>query len=288
MKVIRDPVKLNQLLKGLSCRGKSIGFVPTMGALHGGHLSLVQQARQDNDIVVVSIFVNPTQFGPKEDLNKYPRPLKNDLALCHKAKVDLVFLPDAGIMYPRGFSTSVNVEKLGDLFCGITRPGHFGGVATVVAKLLNIVAPSVLYLGQKDAQQSVIIKRMVADLNFPVKVKVMPTVRLESGLAMSSRNLYLSAHAAALASVLFGSLKKAKESIKSGSRDYPGIILRMKKMIREKGPIKVEYISIVDADSLAEVTRTSRRILVALAARINKIRLIDNIIVLKPANHKEG
>jgi pantoate--beta-alanine ligase len=287
MKVIRDPARLNRLIRGLSGSGKSIGFVPTMGALHLGHLSLIQRARKENDIAVVSIFVNPAQFGPKEDLKKYPRPLKNDLALCRKAKVDLVFLPDAAIMYPQGFSTSVNAGKSGNLLCGAARPGHFAGVATVVAKLLNITAPDVLYLGQKDAQQAVIIKRMVADLNFPVKVKVMPTVRLESGLAISSRNLYLNAQAEGLAGVLWLALKKAADLIKNGSRNYPGIIRRMKKMIRAKGPIKIEYISIVDADNLAAVNKTSRRILVALAARINKVRLIDNIIVPKSIKHKE-
>ena len=153
MKVIRDPEKLNRLIKGLSRNGKSIGFVPTLGALHPGHLSLIKQASQDNDMVVVSIFVNPAQFGSREDLNKYPRPLKKDLALCRKAKVGLVFLPDQKIMYPGGFSTFVNVEGLSNLLCGATRPGHFRGVATVVAKLLNIVVPDMLYLGQKNAQQ---------------------------------------------------------------------------------------------------------------------------------------
>jgi pantoate--beta-alanine ligase len=281
VRVIRDAGKLNNLLKKPRRSKKSIGFVPTLGALHLGHLSLIQQARQDNDTVVVSIFVNPAQFGPKEDLNKYPRSLKNDLALCRKAGVNLVFLPDSKVMYPEGFSTFVNVEGLGSLLCGITRPGHFRGVATVVAKLLNIVSPDVLYLGQKDAQQAVIIKRMVSDLNFPVKVKVMPTVRQKSGLAISSRNLYLNEEEVKSASILWRALNKARELIRGGSRDYPGIILRMKKIILEKGPFKIDYISVVDARTLRPVNKSTKRILVVLAVWINKTRLIDNLLVYR-------
>jgi len=281
VKVIRDPVRLNKNLKAQSRKGKSIGFVPTMGALHLGHLSLIKQAVKDNDLAVVSIFVNPAQFGPQEDLNKYPRPLKNDLALCRKAGVDFVFLPDQKIMYPEGFSTFVNVGEMGQVLCGLTRPGHFRGVATVVAKLLNIIAPAVLYLGQKDAQQAAVIKRMVEDLNFPVAVKVMPTVRLDSGLAISSRNLYLNANQIKLAGVLWEALSYGRELIQSGLRNYPQIILRMKKIILKKGPFAIDYISIVDAKSLKPVDKFSRRILIALAVRINKVRLIDNLIVTK-------
>lgn len=286
MRIIRDPEKLNRLLRKLTLSTRSIGFVPTMGALHPGHLSLIKQARRENQIVVVSIFVNPAQFGPKEDLRKYPRRFKDDLVLCRKAGVDLVFLPEAKVIYPQGFLTFVNVEKLNAIFCGASRPGHFRGVVTVVAKLLNIVAPSVLYLGQKDAQQVVIIKKMIRDLNFPVKVKVMPIVREKNGLAMSSRNLYLNAQAFDSARVLWQALKRAKALIKNGNRDYAGIILQMKKMIQEKGSIKVEYISIVDADSLALVNQASGRILVALAVKINKVRLIDNILVSRGSKLK--
>ena len=203
MKVIRDPGGLNKILRKISGNKKSIGFVPTMGDLHPGHLSLIKQALQENDLVVVSIFVNPAQFGPKEDFRKYPRPLKHDLALCRASGVDFVFLPDNKIIYPWGYSTFVDVEGLSSLLCGSRRIGHFRGVTTVMAKLLNIVGPCVLYLGQKDAQQAIIIKRMIADLNFPVKVRIMPTLRQKDGLALSSRNIYLNKKQGSEAVVLF-------------------------------------------------------------------------------------
>lgn len=279
MKVIRDPGRLNKLLKGL-CRGaKSIGFVPTMGVLHPGHLSLIKQARQDNDLVVVSIFVNPAQFGPKEDLNNYPRTLKNDLVLCRKAGVDLVFLPDSKVMYPEGFSSFVNVEKLSDMLCGVARPGHFRGVVTVMVKLLNIVAPSVLYLGQKDAQQAVIIKKMVGDLNFPVKVKVMPIVREKSGLAMSSRNLYLKQDQKLAALVLFKALCLAKTLIDHGQRDAGRIINRMKELISKKKQVKIDYIAVVDLEKLDPIKKINQDCLICLAAKIGKTRLIDNLLI---------
>jgi pantoate--beta-alanine ligase len=279
MKVIRDPGRLNRLLKELSRRGKSIGFVPTMGALHSGHLSLIKQAGLDNDIVVVSIFVNPAQFGPQEDLNKYPRPLKNDLLLCRTSGVDLIFLPDQKIMYPEGFATLVNVGKLGDVLCGATRPGHFRGVATVVAKLLNIVLPSVLYLGQKDAQQAVIIKKMIRDLNFPVKLKVMPTVREKSGLAMSSRNLYLNLGQKLDALVLSKALSLAKSLIEHGQRDVNRIISRMKELINKKEQVRIDYIAIVDLEKLETIKKIDQNCLICLSVRIGKTRLIDNLVI---------
>jgi pantoate--beta-alanine ligase len=281
VKVIRDPRKITKLLKFQKNRGRSIGFVPTMGALHPGHLSLIQQSAKENDLSVVSIFVNPVQFSPQEDLKKYPRPLKNDLALCRKHKVDFVFLPSEKDMYPQGFSTLVEVGGLSDLLCGAFRPGHFRGVAIVLTKLLNIIAPDVLYLGQKDIQQVVIIKRMVKDLNFSVKIKVMPTVRLKSGLAMSSRNLYLNPAEIHQACLLWEALSQARELIRAGNQDYPGIIRQMKKIILKKSPVKIEYISVVDADSLKPVNKFSNRILVALAVWVSKVRLIDNLIVSK-------
>jgi len=279
VKVIRDPERLNRLLKGLSRSGKSIGFVPTMGALHPGHLSLIKQAGKENDIVVVSIFVNPAQFGPREDLNNYPRPLKNDLTLCRKHKVDLVFLPDKKIMYPEGFSSFVNLEELGGRLCGVTRPGHFRGVVTVMAKLLNIVQPDALYLGQKDTQQAVIIKKMVRDLNFPVKVKVMPTVREKSGLAMSSRNSYLNASQKLEAVVLFKALGLAKSLIDHGQRDTGRIINRIKELISKKQQARIDYVAIVDLENLRPLKRIADGCLIALAVYIGKTRLIDNIIV---------
>ncbi|MFH0917623.1 MAG: pantoate--beta-alanine ligase [Candidatus Omnitrophota bacterium] len=277
MKVIRAPERLNKLLKGLSRGGKSIGFVPTLGALHCGHLSLIAQAAQDNDITVVSIFVNPLQFAPQEDLHKYPRPLKNDLALCRKSKVDVVFLPDQKIMYPQGYATFVNVEGLSNLLCGAARPGHFRGVTTVVAKLLNIVGPNVLYLGQKDAQQSVIITRMIKDLNFPVKVKVLPICRQKDGLALSSRNIYLDQKQKLQAPVLSKALGLAKALIDHGQRDASRIISRMKELVGKKKQAKIDYIAIVDLEKLKPVKRINQTCLICLAVKFGKTRLIDNL-----------
>lgn len=279
MNVICDPEKLSGLLKLKSFRRERIGFVPTMGALHLGHLSLIKRAKKDNDLVVVSIFVNPAQFAPQEDLNKYPRPLKNDLALCRKEGVDFVFLPDRKIMYPEGFATFVKVEKLGKVLCGVSRPGHFRGVCTVVAKLLNIVQPHTLYLGQKDVQQAVIIKRMVKDLNFPVKVKVLPTVRQKDGLAISSRNVYLNAAQKLEAVVLSQSLNLAKFLIAHGQRDPGRIMLRIKELIGKKKQAKIDYLAIVDLEELKPVKRIGKKCLICLAVKIGPTRLIDNLVI---------
>ena len=278
MKVIRDPGKLSKILKEISCNRKSIGFVPTMGAIHLGHLSLIKQALVENNTVVVSIFVNPAQFGLNEDLKKYPRPLKNDLALCRKAGVDFVFLPDNKIIYGQGYSTFVNVEGLSSLLCGALRPGHFRGVATIVAKLLNIVAPSALYLGQKDAQQAIIIKRMIKDLNFPVKVKIMPIVRQKDGLALSSRNIYLSKNQRADALVLFKALNLAKLLFDGGTRDSARIISKMSQLINKK-QAKIDYVAIVDLVKLEKIKKIDQDCLVALAVKFGNTRLIDNTII---------
>ncbi|MCX5694502.1 MAG: pantoate--beta-alanine ligase [Candidatus Omnitrophica bacterium] len=279
MKVIRVPEKITKLLKAARNKGRHIGFVPTMGALHQGHSSLITQAKKENDLVVVSIFVNPVQFGPREDLNSYPRPLKNDLWLCRKHKVDIVFLPESKNMYPEGFTTFVSVEKLSNLLCGATRPGHFRGVTTVVAKLLNIVGPDVLYLGQKDAQQAVIIKRMVSDLNFPVKVRVLPTVRQKDGLALSSRNAYLNAAQKLDALVLFKALSLAKILINHGQQDATRIISRIKELINKKKQACIDYIAIVDLEKLQGIKKIDRDCMICLAVKIGKTRLIDNLVV---------
>ena len=278
MKVIADPQRLSRVIKGIGCGKKSIGFIPTMGALHSGHLSLIKQARQENDTVVVSIFVNPAQFGPREDLKKYPRPLKNDLELCRKSGVDLVFLPGNKIMYPEGFSTFVNVEGLSSLLCGVSRPGHFRGVTTAVAKLLNIITPNVLYLGQKDAQQAIIISRMVKDLNFPVKIKVMPIVREKNGLAFSSRNAYLNKNQRSDAAVLFKALNLAKSLLDNGQRDADRIINRMRQLIGKKKQVRIDYIAIVDLEKLKEIKKIRQNCLIALAVKIGNRRLIDNMV----------
>ncbi|PIQ87689.1 MAG: pantoate--beta-alanine ligase [Candidatus Omnitrophica bacterium CG11_big_fil_rev_8_21_14_0_20_43_6] len=279
MKVIRNPQNISKLLKGLRSKGKSIGFVPTMGALHLGHLSLINQAKQNNDLAVVSIFVNPAQFGPREDLHRYPRPLKNDLLLCRKQKVDLVFLPSRQDMYPEGFCTSVNVEGLSDLLCGANRPGHFRGVATVVTKLLNIVGPDVLYLGQKDAQQAVILARMIKDLNFPVKVKVLPIVRQKDGLALSSRNVYLNKAQRVEAQVLSKALGLARSLIEHGQSDAGRIIDRIKELINRKKQAEIDYVAIVDLEKLKPLKKIKQDCLICLAVKIGKTRLIDNLVI---------
>ena len=277
MPIIKTPLKLSDMLRQKRKQGGSIGFVPTMGALHEGHLSLIRAARRDNDIVVVSIFVNPTQFGPKEDLTKYPRPLNKDLALCRKERVDFVFCPKPGDIYPPDFSTYVEVKGLSEVLCGETRPGHFRGVTTIVAKLLNIIRPDILYLGAKDAQQAVIIKKMIADLNMPVRVKVIPIVRERYGLALSSRNLYLNKDERQDALVLFQALNLAKILIKDRASDTKKIINRMRQLIKDKKSAKVDYIEIVDSRSLQPLKKVSGNCLIALAVWFGKTRLIDNI-----------
>lgn len=281
MIIIRSPEKFTITLRESRCKGKSIGFVPTMGALHKGHLSLIRQARKENDRVAVSIFVNPVQFGPKEDFNRYPRPIKKDISLCAQAGVDFVFFPTISSMYPEGFNTYVCVEGLSNALCGRLRPGHFRGVATIVAKLFNIVNPDTAYFGQKDAQQAIIIKKMASDLNMPVKIKIMPTVREDSGLAMSSRNIYLSLKERQDAVVLYQALNLAGSLIKQGNRNPSDIIRNMKRLINQKKTVRIQYISIVDLKDLKPVDRIEDKVLIALAVWVGKTRLIDNIIINK-------
>ncbi len=279
MKIIESPDELQQSLKKIKKNNKSVGFVPTMGALHEGHLSLIREAARENNNVVVSIFVNPAQFGPREDLRQYPRPLKKDLSLCRKEGVDYLFLPQVKDMYPEGFATYVNVKGLSEVLCGKERPGHFRGVSTVVAKLFNIVQPDIAYFGQKDAQQAIIIKRMAGDLNIPVKIKVMPIVREKDGLALSSRNAYLRKEERMDAPVLFKALNLAKALIKGGARDAARITSRMEQLIRKKKGAKIGYVAIVDPVGLKPFKRISGDCLIALAVRIGKTRLIDNILI---------
>ncbi len=258
---------------------KSIGLVATMGALHKGHLSLIRKARQANDLVAVSIFINPAQFGPEEDFKKYPRDFRQDAVLCKKEGVDVIFYPDANQMYPGQYKTFVYVSQLSGVLCGKSRPGHFRGVATVVLKLFNIIQPSVAYFGQKDAQQVIIIKKMARDLNLPVLIKVMPTVREKDGLAMSSRNEYLSSNERKDAAVLFQALKLALALIKKGARSPNDIIRRMREIILKKKTARIDYISIRYLDSLNLVSTLAEKCLIALAVRIGKTRLIDNAVI---------
>lgn len=260
-------------------QGKTIGFVPTMGCLHDGHLSLIRKARRDADCVVVSIFVNPTQFGPNEDLKKYPRDIKRDLGLLRASGVDIVFTPGIKSLYPDKFSTYVDVEDLTNGLCGASRPGHFRGVTTIVVKLFNIIKPDIAYFGQKDAQQAILIKKMVHDLNMDIKIKIIPIVREKDGLAMSSRNKYLSSHERKKALSLNRSLESAKVLYRKGERDSYKIIKKMQGMIPQNNGTKIDYIDVVDIEDLKPVKRISGKTLVALAVKVGKTRLIDNTIL---------
>ncbi|GBD09647.1 Pantothenate synthetase [Candidatus Thermoflexus japonica] len=255
------------------------GFVPTMGYLHEGHLSLVRRARAENDHVAVSIFVNPTQFGPHEDYNRYPRDLERDLRLLEPLGVDLVFAPPVEEMYPPGFQTWVVVEEVSRPLEGAARPGHFRGVATVVTKLLNIIQPDRAYFGQKDAQQAVVIRRMVQDLNIPVEIVVCPTVREPDGLAMSSRNTYLSPEERQAATVLFRALQAAKARYEQGERDAERLRAAMREVIQAEPLARLDYVSVADPETLQELSRVEDRALLSLAVYIGKTRLIDNILL---------
>jgi pantoate--beta-alanine ligase len=279
MKVAKTIESVRNLVKAARSKGKKIGLVPTMGALHIGHISLIEAAAKKCDFVVVSIFVNPTQFGPGEDFEKYPRPLKADLEICRKAGVDVVFAPSPQQMYPGENLTWVNVEKLTEQLCGQFRPGHFSGVTTVCAKLFNIVAPDIAFFGQKDAQQAIVIKRMVTDLNMPLKIVVCPTVRQADGLAVSSRNQYLTRQQKKNAPLIYKSLQKCQKLIEDGVADSKTIINQMRKILQQAPSIKIEYISIVDADTLQELKKITGKVLTAVAVKIGPTRLIDNILV---------
>jgi pantoate--beta-alanine ligase len=256
-----------------------VGFVPTMGYLHDGHLALVKQARDDNSVVIASIFVNPTQFGPTEDFKTYPRNTERDLAMLRKERTDIVFMPSAEEMYPEGFSSWVEVEKITDRLEGSCRPGHFKGVTTIVAKLFNIVEPTKAYFGQKDAQQALVIKKMVADLNMNLEVIVAPTVRESDGLAMSSRNVNLNPQERQAATVLFKALTLARNLWGKGERNAETIRQEMTSLISKEPLAKIEYVSIADAETLEELTEIDKPALASLAVRIGKTRLIDNMLL---------
>jgi len=270
---------MQKVSRALKRRGKTIGFVPTMGALHEGHLSLIRQARKENKIVVVSIFVNPLQFGPYEDFKRYPRPIKQDILFCKQEKVDFVFCPQPRVMYPAGFKTTVEVSQLGDVLCGASRLGHFRGVTTVAAKLFYIVSPDNAYFGQKDVQQAVIIQRMVKDLNMALRIRVMPIVREKSGLALSSRNRYLSAREKTEALVLSRSLILARDLIRQGQSDCRVIIRKIKDLIRTQNNARIDYAAIVNPQELTSLDKIQDKCLVVLAARFGKTRLIDNAVI---------
>ncbi len=279
MQVIRSVKALQRLIQKAKARSQRIGFVPTMGALHEGHFSLMRRCRRDNPLAVVSIFVNPKQFGPKEDFRKYPRMEEADRILAKKAGVDILFCPSENEMYPDDHLTYIDVEKITNPLCGRSRPGHFRGVATVVGKLLNMVMPDVLYLGQKDAQQVIIIKRMIRDLNFPVQVKVCPIVRDADGLALSSRNRYLTEKQRREAVIVYQSLREAKKRILEGERRTGKIAGMIRSRVTRNTSGRIDYVECVDAETLESLTRAGGKVMIALAAHFGKTRLIDNMIV---------
>jgi len=276
MKVIETIAEMKKLRLKLA---EPVGLVPTMGYLHEGHLALVRQARIENSSVVVSIFVNPTQFGPQEDFRLYPRDPQRDLALLEKEKADIVFMPLVAEMYPPQFSSWVEVGRVTERLEGASRPGHFRGVATVVAKLFNIVQPTRAYFGQKDAQQAVVIKRMVADLNMNLEVVTVPTVREPDGLAISSRNTYLNPGERQAAVVLYRALSLARQLYSQGETDTERLCQKMTELIQKEPLADIDYISIADPETLEELDKVNTPALVSMAVRIGKTRLIDNVVL---------
>lgn len=257
----------------------TVGLVPTMGYLHAGHLSLIRRAREESDHVVVSIFVNPTQFGPREDLSSYPRDLERDLSLIEPLGTDLVWIPTAEIMYPKDYQTWVEVETVTRPLEGAMRPGHFRGVTTVVAKLFNGVQPHKAYFGQKDAQQVAVIRQMTRDLNFPIEIVVCPIVREPDGLAMSSRNVYLDAEERKAATVLYRSLNGAKNLYENGERDAETLRLFMREVLATELLAQMQYVSCADYDTLEELETVTGKALLSLAVYVGKTRLIDNLVL---------
>ena len=283
MEVTRDIFVTRDALAAARAAGRTIGFVPTMGALHAGHVSLLEAAKRDGHFVAASIFVNPTQFGPGEDLAKYPRTESADLAACEKAGVDVVFIPSRETMYPRDAATTVHVARLTQTLCGPRRPGHFDGVCTIVAKLFNIIHPDAAYFGEKDAQQLAVIRRMTRDLDMPIDIVGCPTVREPDGLAMSSRNAYLSPEQRQQALCLHRSLANAAALIAGGERSPNKVEAATLRIIGASGPLGVDYVSVVDPETMEPIQQIEKRVLIALAVRIGTTRLIDNLQVDPPA-----
>jgi len=279
MEVSETIESVRELVKAARIEGKRVGLVPTMGALHIGHISLIEAAVKECNFVVVSIFVNPTQFGPGEDFENYPRPVEADLEICRKFGADVVFMPKPEVMYAGENLTWVKVEKLTGSLCGRNRPVHFRGVTTVCTKLFNIIGPDAAYFGQKDAQQSIVIKRMAADLNMPLEIVVCPTVREPDGLAVSSRNKYLTDKQRQEATCLYESLQKCRQMIDAGTRAAQEIISEMRGILSRPSSAKIDYVSIVDAETLRDVDEIAGKVLTAVAVKIGDARLIDNILI---------
>jgi pantoate--beta-alanine ligase len=279
MKTVKTVRGMKAVVRSAKAEHLTIGFVPTMGYLHEGHLSLVRMCRKSADVSVVSIFVNPLQFGPREDIQRYPRDIARDAALLRREGVDFLFSPADREMYPGDYRTTVEVSGLQDGLCGRSRPGHFRGVATVVLKLFNIVQPAVAFFGQKDAQQAVILRKMAEDLNLNVKIRVLPIVREPDGLAMSSRNIYLSEDDRRAALVLYRCLAEARRMLERGERRAGAVVSRLKRMVDAEPLARLDYIEIVNPKDLSPVELIRQDVLLALAVYIGKTRLIDNTIL---------
>ncbi|MGI6728186.1 MAG: pantoate--beta-alanine ligase [Anaerovoracaceae bacterium] len=279
MKILNTVTEVREYIKEQKKKGLSIGLVPTMGYLHDGHLSLIKKSTEKNDITVISIFVNPTQFSPNEDLDKYPRDFERDSKIAMENGVDVLFYPSVSELYPKNFQTYVTIENLSKHLCGKSRPTHFRGVTTIVSKLFNIVTPDNAYFGQKDAQQYFVLKRMVEDLNFDIHLVMCPIIREKDGLALSSRNVYLNQEERRQALCLNQSLKKAKELVVKGEKYADIIADYIKETIEKNDLANIDYIEVVDTETLESVQKIEGRILIALAVKFGNTRLIDNIII---------
>jgi len=279
MKIVKTIDQVRSEIKAAKLEGKNVGYVPTMGYLHDGHGSLIKEARKNNDYVVVSIFVNPMQFGPTEDLASYPRDLDKDAALCESLGVDLIFNPEPEEMYDESFTSYVDINGLSDHLCGLSRPVHFRGVCTVLAKFFNIIQPDRAYFGQKDAQQAAIVKQFVKDINFPVEIVRCPIIREADGLAMSSRNTYLSPEERQAALILSKAIFLGQDMVKSGEKDAAVVINKMTLLIKTEKLAEIEYVKAVNGLTMEDVDTIGSPCLVAMAVRIGKTRLIDNFVV---------
>lgn len=279
MRIVTVPWEMTRLVTERREAGQSVGLVPTMGFFHAGHVSLMRAAREENDFVVVSLFVNPIQFGPREDFKEYPRDLQRDVEIAAQAGVDCIFHPRVEDMYPQPYLTFVEVEGITEGLCGASRPGHFRGVATVVAKLFHIIPAHRAYFGLKDAQQVRVIQKMVEDLNFDIQIVTCPTVREEDGLAMSSRNVYLKPEERRAATVLYHSLRRAEEMVRGGEREAREVLAAVRDMLETEPLVEPEYVEAVDWEGLRPVERLQGKVLIALAARVGKARLIDNVLL---------
>jgi len=279
MKIISNINKLQKISTSLHKKNKTIGFIPTMGALHKGHLKLIMESKKKNDITIISIFVNPAQFSQNEDLTKYPRPIKNDKKLLKAIDIDYLFNPNIKTMYPNGLRTSVSTTDISNILEGKSRPGHFAGMATVVLKLFNIVKPTNAYFGQKDFQQTVVVKQMIKDFNLPINIEVVSTVRDTDGLALSSRNIFLNDRERLQALSLHHSLLMAKEMILKGNKNAQVIKTKVQDLLKNYGLVRLDYIEICDINNLSFLKTVSERAVVLIAAHVGKTRLIDNIII---------